>query len=196
MAWSLAHAPGQKGRTALVTGASAGIGGSDAARARADDGRRSVTAYGRSKLANLLFARELQQQLTTVGAPTTSLAVHPGLSPTQLWNGDPPALLRPAVAAGLQRLAQPAEQAALPSLRAAMDADVPGGAYLGPSGLFGNRGKPGPASSSRASRSKGAQARLWALSEELSGVQYTYEPTTAEASDDAVRPRTGRQGRE
>ncbi|MGW1129801.1 oxidoreductase [Streptomyces sp. NPDC002526] len=172
----------------------AGFGGSDAARARADDGRRSVTAYGRSKLANLLFARELQHQLTTAGAPTTSLAVHPGLSPTQLWNGDPPALLRPAVAAGLQWLAQPAEQAALPSLRAATDAAVPGGAYLGPSGLFGNRGKPGPASSSRASRSKGAQARLWALSEELSGVKYTYEPTTAEASDDAVRPRTGRQG--
>jgi len=50
MAWPLAHAPGQKGRTALVNGASAGIGGSDAARARADDGRRSVTAYGRSEL--------------------------------------------------------------------------------------------------------------------------------------------------
>ncbi|MFJ9810768.1 oxidoreductase [Streptomyces sp. NPDC101158] len=166
----------------------AGFGGFSAERARAGTGRRSVPAYGRSKLANLLFARELQHRLTAAGAATASLAAHPGLSPTGLWHGDPPALLRPVAAAGLRWLAQPEEQAAWPSLRAATDLGLPGGVYLGPSERFGSRGAPAPARSSRASRDVAAQARLWDLSEELTGVRFVCAPTVREP---AVCPVTG-----
>ncbi|MEU5092801.1 oxidoreductase [Streptomyces sp. NPDC021356] len=151
----------------------AAFGRLDADRARSASGRRSVTAYGRSKLANLLFARELERRLTAAGATTLSVAAHPGLSPTALWHGDPPALLRPVVAAGMRWLAQPPEAAALPSLRAATAPRVPGD-YLGPARRFGSRGAPVPARSSRAARDTAAQARLWELSEELTGVRYDF----------------------
>ncbi|MGW7409774.1 oxidoreductase [Streptomyces sp. NPDC054833] len=164
----------------------AGFGGFDADRARSGSGRRSVTAYGRSKLANLLFARELQRRLTAAGAATVSLAAHPGLSPTGLWHGDPPAVLRPVVAAGMRWPAQPAQAAALPSLRAATDPQVPRGAYLGPARRFGSRGAPVPARSSRAARDTAAQARLWELSEELTGVRYEFAPAPGPAEPPPV----------
>ncbi|MFJ9829512.1 oxidoreductase [Streptomyces sp. NPDC101160] len=181
--------PGSRIITVASLAHRAGFGGFGVDRARAATGRRSVTAYGRSKLANLLFARELQHRLATAGAATASLAAHPGLSPTGLWHGDPPALLRPVVAAGLRWLAQPAEQAALPTLRAATDPGVPGGAYLGPSERFESRGVPVPARSSRASGDVAAQAELWGLSEELTGVRFVCAPAIPEAA--AVCPVTG-----
>ncbi|MGW2213181.1 oxidoreductase [Streptomyces sp. NPDC001781] len=159
----------------------AGFGGVSADRARSGSGRRSVTAYGRSKLANLLFARELQRRLGAAGTATVSLAAHPGLSPTGLWDGDAPAVLRPVVAAGMRWLAQPPRAAALPSLRAATDPQVPPGAYLGPARRFGSRGAPVPARSSRGARDVTAQARLWELSEELTGVRYAFVPAPVPA---------------
>ncbi|MFI8326342.1 oxidoreductase [Streptomyces sp. NPDC085529] len=173
----------------------AGFGAVDEDAARSSTGRRSPTAYGRSKLANLLFARELQRRLATAGAATASLAAHPGLSPTGLWHGDAPRLLRPVVAAGLRWLAQPANRAALPSLRAATDPHVAGGAPLGPSKLFESRGTPAPARSSRASRDMAAQSRLWELSEGLTGVRYAF-PSAPAAPDPsgAVCPVTGARG--
>ncbi|KUN75291.1 short-chain dehydrogenase [Streptomyces bungoensis] len=172
----------------------AGFGRLDADRARSGAGRRSVTAYGRSKLANLLFARELRRRLTVAGAATLSLAAHPGLSPTALWHGDPPALLRPVVAAGMRWLAQPPEAAALPSLRAATDPRVPDGC-LGPAQRFGCRGAPVPARSSRAARDTEVQARLWELSEELTGVRYAFASAPAPGEPAVgVCPVTGARG--
>jgi NAD(P)-dependent dehydrogenase (short-subunit alcohol dehydrogenase family) len=170
----------------------AGLGVLDEDGARSSTGRRSLTAYGRSKLANLLFARELHHRLATAGAATASLAAHPGLSPTGLWHGDPPRFLRPVAAAGLRWLAQPADRAALPSLRAATDPRVPGGAHLGPSKIFESRGAPAPARSSRTSRDMAARDRLWRLSEGLTGVRYAFPsaPRAAGASG-AVCPVTG-----
>ncbi|MGW3361197.1 oxidoreductase [Streptomyces bungoensis] len=168
--------PGSRIVTVASLAHRAGFGRLDADRARSGAGRRSVMAYGRSKLANLLFARELRRRLTVAGAATLSLAAHPGLSPTALWHGDPRALLRPVVAAGMRWLAQPPEAAALPSLRAATDPRVPDD-YLGPGERFGSRGAPVPARSSRAARDAVAQARLWKLSEELTGVRYAFAST-------------------
>lgn len=146
--------------------------GFDPRTARSEDGRRSVGAYGRSKLANLMFVRELQRRLADEGAATVSVAAHPGLSATGLWRGDAPAPLRPVSRAALRLLARPPARAAEPVLRAATDHRVPGGAYLGPGSLLETRGAPAPARSTRGSQDTRAQLRLWELSEELSGVRY------------------------
>ncbi|MBN3933258.1 SDR family NAD(P)-dependent oxidoreductase [Streptomyces verrucosisporus] len=146
--------------------------GFDPRTARSQGGRRSVAAYGRSKLANLMFARELQRRLADEGAETVSVAAHPGLSATGLWHGDAPAALRPVSRTALRVLARPPARAAEPVLRAATDHRVPGGAYLGPGRLLETRGAPAPARSTRSSRNTRAQLRLWELSEELSGVRH------------------------
>ncbi|MFD0078745.1 oxidoreductase [Streptomyces sp. NPDC127166] len=187
--------PGSRVVTVSSLAHRAGLGALDEDAARSSSGRRSLTAYGRSKLANLMFARELHHRLTTAGTATASLAAHPGLSPTGLWHGDAPRLLRPVASAGLRWLAQPADRAALPSLRAATDLGVPGGAHLGPSKLFESRGAPGPARSSRASRDVAVQDRLWKLSEGLTGVRYTFPPALAETDPSGtVCPVTGARG--
>ncbi|MFD1833180.1 MULTISPECIES: oxidoreductase [Streptomyces] len=147
-------------------------GGFDAGGARSGDGRRSLAAYGRSKLANLMFSRELQRRLADEGAATVSVAAHPGLSATGLWHGDAPAPLRPVSRVALRFLARPPARAAEPVLRAATDHRVPGGTYLGPGRLFETRGAPVPARSARSSRNARAQLRLWELSEELTGVRH------------------------
>lgn len=92
--------PGSRVVTVASLAHRVGFGRLDEVAARSSTGRRSMTAYGRSKLANLLFARELQHRLAVAGAATVSVAAHPGLSPTALWHGDPPALARPVAAAG------------------------------------------------------------------------------------------------
>ncbi|AWI32754.1 SDR family NAD(P)-dependent oxidoreductase [Streptomyces sp. ICN441] len=191
----MTRVPGSRVVTVASLAHRAGFGGFGAERARSATGRRSVAAYGRSKLANLMFARELQRRFAAAGAATLSLAAHPGLSATGLWHGDPPALLRPVAGAGLRLLAQPADRAALPSLRAATDPRAAGGAYLGPRNRFESRGAPGPARSSRASGDAAAQARLWDLSEELTGVRYAFTPERAEDPPAAaVCPVTGARG--
>ncbi|MEU5921976.1 oxidoreductase [Streptomyces sp. NPDC047141] len=187
--------PGSRVVTVSSLAHRAGFGALDEEAARSSTGRRSLTAYGRSKLANLLFARELQHRLAAAGAATVSVAAHPGLSPTGLWQGDPPRFLRPVAAAGLRWLAQPADRAALPALRAATDPRVPGGAYLGPSERFESRGEPAPAGSARASRDGAARARLWRLSESLTGVRPPFPSVLAEAEPSgAVCPVTGARG--
>ncbi|CAL9625030.1 hypothetical protein SUDANB58_05924 (plasmid) [Streptomyces sp. enrichment culture] len=190
----LAGVPGSRVVTVASLAHRVGSGGFGAVRAQSAGGWRSVTAYGRSKLANLLFARALQRRLAAAGARTVSVAAHPGLSPTGLWHGELPAPLRPVVAAALRWPAQPVRAAALPSLRAATDPAVPGGAYLGPAGVFGSRGVPVPARSSRLSRDAAAQERLWELSEELTGVRYGFGPVPADGTASGVCPVTGARG--
>ncbi|MFB7915528.1 oxidoreductase [Streptomyces sp. NPDC056061] len=145
-------------------GAGDGVPGTGRAHHRA-------AAYGRSKLANLLFTRELQRRLAGAGSRAVALAAHPGVSATGLWSGVP-TWLRPVSTVLLRGMAHPPAAAALPVLRAATDPLVRAGAYLGPDGLAGCRGAPGPAGSSRLSRDGVEQRRLWALSEELTGVRF------------------------
>ncbi|MFD3557437.1 oxidoreductase [Streptomyces goshikiensis] len=140
--------------------------------AHTDGGHRSVAAYGRSKLANLMFARELHRRLADSGAAAVSVAAHPGLSRTGLWHAGAPVWLRPVSAAALRQLARDPAEAALPALRAATDPLVPGGSHLGPAGLSECRGGAVPARSSRASRDELARIRLWELSQDLTGVRY------------------------
>ncbi len=93
-----------------------------------------VAAYGRSKLANLLFTYELQRRLAAAGSSTKALAAHPGLSNTDLVRNSPH-LLRVANAMYGRFLSQSAAMGALPTLRAATDPAALGGQYYGPDGF-------------------------------------------------------------
>jgi NAD(P)-dependent dehydrogenase (short-subunit alcohol dehydrogenase family) len=142
------------------------------ARINFDDlqGERSysrVGAYSQSKLANLLFTYELQRQLSSVGT-TVAVAAHPGLANTELTRNSP-AIARFFYA---RLMSQNASMGALPVLRAATDPGVLGGQYFGPRGFLGARGYPKLAGSSRRSHDRDIQLRLWAVSEELTGVAF------------------------
>ncbi|CAM4309063.1 Fatty acyl-CoA reductase [Mycobacterium basiliense] len=132
-------------------------------------GYSRVGAYGQSKLANLLFTYELQRRLAPHGT-TISVAAHPGASNTELTRHLP--RLVAAASALLEPWMQSAELGALPSLRAATDPDVTGGQYIGPDGVGELRGYPRPVASSAQSHDVELQQRLWAISEELTGVGY------------------------
>lgn len=141
-------------------------------------GYKSWGAYGRSKLANLLFVYELQRRLENHGADTIAVAAHPGFSRTELQRREPGSLMDK-----LERLTRPvlglvsqdAAVGALPILRAATDPDVAGGDYYGPSGFGEQAGPPVKVESSRASHDQTDASRLWTVSEELTGVIYPFD---------------------
>jgi len=131
---------------------------------------RRWSAYGQSKLADLMFAYELQRRLLLAGSTVRSLAAHPGYSSTNLQRHLPgPATSFQNV---LERvnLVQPAAGGALPTLYAATAPDLPGGAYVGPSGPFESTGLPTIVGSSKASRDLDVQHDLWDLAVQLTGV--------------------------
>ncbi len=132
-------------------------------------------AYAQSKLANVLFAYELQRRLDRAGVDdVTSVACHPGYADTNLQRRGPEA---EGSTLGLWRakalnaaFAQSAEWGALPMLYAATDPSVEGGTYVGPGGFKNMRGHPVEHESSDRSYDEDAAARLWAVSEDLTGV--------------------------
>ncbi len=134
-------------------------------------------AYGRSKLANLLYVDELQRRFDLVGADAVAVAAHPGYSDTDLQTTGPAMgtrftapLVRTAARVGGAIAAQPASQGALPQLYAATAAGVPGGSYWGPDGPGEARGFPAPAARSHAATDPELAAGLWDRSEHLTGV--------------------------
>jgi len=136
-------------------------------------------AYGRSKLANLLFAYELQRRLAESEADVVSVACHPGYAATDLqFRG--PREMGSGVRMNVMKVAnklfgQSAERGALPMLYAATSDAVVGGEYVGPSGFMRMRGSPEFQSSSAASNDEADAERLWTVSEELTGVAYEFE---------------------
>jgi NAD(P)-dependent dehydrogenase (short-subunit alcohol dehydrogenase family) len=140
-------------------------------------------AYGQSKLANLLFAYELQRRLSAAGVEDTiSLACHPGYADTNLQARGPEAegsaVKQLAMRAANAVFAQPAERGALPLLYAATDPDAEGGEYVGPGGLFGMRGYPETQRSNDDSYDADLAARLWERSESETGVSYDFDSLT------------------
>ncbi len=135
------------------------------------------TAYAQSKLANLLFARELQQRADAAGRPLVVAAAHPGLTTTNLYPrsvlGDN-ALLRTATGAVIGTLGQDDADGALPLLYAATVPGVSAGAYLGPSGLASFQGAPAPVRLPPTACDDASAAALWLVSENLTGVRYRW----------------------
>jgi NAD(P)-dependent dehydrogenase (short-subunit alcohol dehydrogenase family) len=139
-------------------------------------GYRKWAAYGRSKLANLLFTYELQRKLSAAAANAISVACHPGYAATNLQAAGP----RMEGSTWMESLsefanrvaAQSAAMGALPTLYAATAADVGGGDYIGPDGLGELWGHPKKVQSNRRSHDTAAAAKLWEISEKLTGVGY------------------------
>ena len=134
------------------------------------------SAYSQSKLANLLFAYELQRRLDVSGLPTISVAAHPGYAATNLQQVGPRmegsrvgALF---MSLGNRLFAQSDDMGALPQLYAATAPDVRGGEYFGPDGIAESRGHPKRVDSTKASKDEDVARRLWEVSEELTGVHY------------------------
>ena len=123
-------------------------------------------AYGQSKLANLLFTRELQRRFESAHIDALSAAAHPGSTQTGLQQHS--RLMAAAVAV----FSQLPPDGALPTLYAATATDVRGGEYFGPSRWFGMVGPPERARSSPRSKDAAAAARLWEVSERLTGVRF------------------------
>ncbi|MDQ1374071.1 MAG: hypothetical protein QOJ09_1409 [Actinomycetota bacterium] len=137
---------------------------------------RKWLAYGQSKLANLLFMRELQRRLTASGASTIAAAAHPGYASTHLQAVGPEMagsrVMARIMPVANRILSQPDEQGALPQLYAATAADVVGGDYFGPDGRFEMQGGPTRVKTSAAARNDEHARRLWRMSENLTGVTF------------------------
>ncbi len=126
-------------------------------------------AYGQSKLADLMFAYELEHRFVAAGSPLRSMAAHPGYSATNLQSRTESVQ---DAAMGLMNkvIAQGPESGAQPTLYAATMPDLPGGTFIGPSGFQEIAGPPVPVGSTVASHDREVQARLWDLASELTGV--------------------------
>src|SRR5687767_1620294 len=136
-------------------------------------------AYGQSKLANLLFALELDRRLRAAGSTVKSLAAHPGYAATNLQFAGPPAVDAAVMKLGNALFAQDDEMGALPTLYAATEPGLEGGTFCGPDGFLEQRGHPKPVSPSGGARDEQVARRLWEVSEEMTGVRF--EPAGAAA---------------
>jgi NAD(P)-dependent dehydrogenase (short-subunit alcohol dehydrogenase family) len=133
-------------------------------------GYQAWRAYGQSKLANQLFVRELQRRLRAVGSSVLVTAAHPGWTATDLQrSGWYMRLFNPIF--GMKP-----PQGALTTLRAATDPDAAGSDYFGPHGLFQLRGYPRRVEMQERAKNDEDAARLWEVSEELTGVRYDLPP--------------------
>jgi NAD(P)-dependent dehydrogenase (short-subunit alcohol dehydrogenase family) len=133
-------------------------------------------AYAQSKLCNLLFAYELERRFRASGTRAISLACHPGYASTEL-QGRGPAMTGSKIVSAIMRagnalLAQSAEAGAWPTVFAAVSPEARGGDYIGPLGFAKMRGRPGRDRSNRRSHDEADAARLWDVSERLTGVSH------------------------
>jgi NAD(P)-dependent dehydrogenase (short-subunit alcohol dehydrogenase family) len=139
-------------------------------------------AYGTSKLANLMFAYELQRHAAAAGSPLLSMAAHPGWAATELYSKGAKVggatLQEKIMTLPTKYLAQSSADGALPTLFAATMPDVPGGAYLGPDSRFETVGSPTFVNASSAAQDEAQAKRLWEVSERLTGVTYEWEGAT------------------
>lgn len=127
-------------------------------------------AYGQSKLANVMFALELQSRLETERAGILSLAAHPGLARTNLHQASLAAAgsrLEAIAYRLIDPLFQSASMGALPLLYAATSPDVESGRQYGPGGVGGMRGWPAEVRIAPAALDIGRRRRLWEESERL-----------------------------
>jgi NAD(P)-dependent dehydrogenase (short-subunit alcohol dehydrogenase family) len=127
-------------------------------------------AYGQSKLANLLFALELDRRLRAAGSTVKSLAAHPGYAATNLQSAGPPMFDRLVMVASNALIAQSDEMGALPILYAATQPGLEGGTYVGPDGFQEQRGYPKIVQPSGRARDPETARRLWEVSERMTAV--------------------------
>jgi NAD(P)-dependent dehydrogenase (short-subunit alcohol dehydrogenase family) len=136
------------------------------------------SAYGQAKLANLMFAMELDRRARKAGLDLVSVAAHPGYTATKLVSnmagsrnaGPMASAIEFFGELGNRFVAQSIPAGTLPTLYAATAPEVRGGDYYGPDGMFEVRGAPGRAHPPRASSDTAVAAQLWERTAELTGV--------------------------
>lgn len=131
-----------------------------------------LQAYSQSKLADLIFAQELQRRLTAVGSPIISTAAHPGYAVTNLQADHLNSGLKLLIMVLQPFVAQDAAHGALPTLYAAVSPDAVAGGYYGPDGIAEMKGYPKAVTLAKGARDRAVAQRLWAESERLTGVQF------------------------
>jgi NAD(P)-dependent dehydrogenase (short-subunit alcohol dehydrogenase family) len=138
------------------------------------EGYKSMKAYGRSKLSNLLFTYELQRKLEAANKETIAVAAHPGVAMTNLANHLQGKFLFKVLTPLFKRMAQDQAMGALPQIRASVDPQVKGSEYYGPDGKREWKGYPVVVPSNEASHSREDAASLWEESEKLTGVKFEW----------------------
>jgi NAD(P)-dependent dehydrogenase (short-subunit alcohol dehydrogenase family) len=134
-------------------------------------------AYFQTKLANLLFTAELARQAAEHGSNLLATAAHPGTSHTNLATSGPAtgsSVMRVGSRISDRFFSQSDAMGALPQLYAATMPDVAPNSYYGPDGFLEQRGYPKPVGRTKKAASAEDAKRLWALSEELTGVTYDW----------------------
>ncbi len=135
-------------------------------------GYSPMKAYGQSKLANLMFAFELDRRLNSAGAKSIALACHPGYAATELQNTGPEGLSNFIYKLTNPIMAQSAAKGAVPTVLAAAGEEAQRGAYYGPQGLGEARGRVGDAKVADAALNEQVAAALWSASEALVGEKF------------------------
>jgi NAD(P)-dependent dehydrogenase (short-subunit alcohol dehydrogenase family) len=144
--------------------------------------------YGQTKLANLLFTKELQRRLSEAGSPVRALAAHPGYASTHLQSHTGSRINHVLMnVVGNRLFAQSDTMGALPTLFAATQ-DLPGDTFVGPDGFMEQRGHPTVVGRSKAAQDADIARRLWTLSEELTGVAAGVSPAPAGGAGAAGAP--------
>ena len=134
---------------------------------------RGGVAYGQSKLANLMFAFELDRRARAAGSGLASVAAHPGIATTGFMAATQlPSAVQALAGLGMRAVGQDEGRGALPGVYAATMPGVEGGSYWGPDGVLEMRGAPKRAAVARQAMVRGDWARLWEVSEGLTGVVY------------------------
>jgi NAD(P)-dependent dehydrogenase (short-subunit alcohol dehydrogenase family) len=136
------------------------------------EGYDAMAFYRQSKLANLLFAIELQHRLERAGATARSIACHPGISVTNLISRGSGKETGWLVRKIMRIFAQPADKGALPTLYAATNPDLRGGEYIGPDGRGNHKGYPVMTDEGNRLYNQELATKLWELSENLTGIKY------------------------
>ncbi|MBC7593321.1 MAG: SDR family NAD(P)-dependent oxidoreductase [Kineosporiaceae bacterium] len=138
---------------------------------------RRWQSYGESKLANLLFAFELDRRAKAAGLGVVSVAAHPGLAFTNLTAAGPTLGGNSLPAKGMHQIVRivraPASMGAWPLLMAATDSELSGGEYVGPSRLRQMRGAPRLVGASGTARDAQLADILWTASESAVGTEFT-----------------------
>jgi NAD(P)-dependent dehydrogenase (short-subunit alcohol dehydrogenase family) len=129
-------------------------------------------AYAQSKLADLIFALELQRRLKAVGSPILSTAAHPGYAVTNLQADHVALGLKMLMAMMKPFLSQDAAHGALPTLYAAVAAQAVAGGYYGPDGIAELKGYPMTVRVPKSALNRKVAERLWVESERLTGVKF------------------------
>ncbi|OIJ12835.1 short-chain dehydrogenase [Anaerobacillus arseniciselenatis] len=136
-------------------------------------GYKAMAFYKQSKLANLLFAQELDERLKERRISTISVACHPGISTTNLFKfgkrDAPPFLLKIA-----KLFLQSAEMGALPTVYAATNENLKGGEYIGPDGKGNRKGNPTIEVPAPEVYNKETMKKLWDVSEKLTGGNFHF----------------------